>query len=435
MKKLNAVIVSIIFILIGIILGAYSYKMLGAYLIVLTVLEIISYALITNLRKGFQWLITPKDELPVLSKEGLEKFKKIGYDEELGWVRKPNTWKEEIGKYGKTRFHIDSRGSRKNPGHERMPIKISFYGDSFLFARQVNDNETCQWHLSELTKTNILNFSVGNYGLDQAFLRMKREYPKNRTKIVVMGVVPSTIARVLCVWKHYNEFGNTFGFKPRFAIEKGKLRLIKNFIDKEEKFFEYQKYITQIRSYDHFYKTKFKEDMVRFPYLISILSDPFRNFRIIFYILISRLFKMEKELDAYPLPMKVIMEVNLKLRYDLFTKDRHALKLMEMLVGEFADYAKKEKFIPVFLFMPQKDDLIFIRKKGPYYDSFVNAIKKKILTIDLTEFLIERRDLDEIYSDDNEYGGHYSNFGNEIIAKAIYDNLKRNGVLKGVKSR
>lgn len=423
MKKTNAVVVLAIFSIIEIILLFYSYKLGILFLIFLAFMEIFSYFLIKRLRKDFQWLITPDDELPTLSDEGLDKFIKSGYDGELGWVRKPNTEKKEMGKEGKTKYHIDSRGSRKNPGHEKLPIKISFYGDSFLFARQVNDNETCQWHLSELTKTNVLNFSVGNYGLDQALLRLKREYPRNKTKIVIMGVVPSTIVRILCVWKHYNEYGNAFGFKPRFVIEKGKLKLIRNFIDKKEKFLDYRKYIPQIRKYDYFYKTKFKEDIIRFPYLISILSDAFRNIRIIFYIFISKLLKMEKELDVYPLPMKVIMDVNLKLRYNLFTKDKNALKLMEMVVEEFAAYAKKEKFIPVFLFMPQKDDLLFIRRKCPYYADFIEKISKKIHTIDLTNYLIDRNDLDEIYSDDNEYGGHYSNFGNEVIAKFIYHNL------------
>ena len=434
MKKFNAAIAAISFLVIEVLLLFYSYKLGVSFLIFLVLMEIFSYFLIKKLRENFQWMITPKDELPVLDRDGLIKFIKSGYDGELGWIRKPNTEKEEIGKDGKTKYHIDSRGSRKNPGHGNLPIIISFYGDSFLFARQVNDNETCQWHLSELTKTNILNFSVGNYGLDQALLRMKREYPKNKTKIVVMGVVPSTIVRVLCVWKHYNEFGNTFGFKPRFVLEKGKLKLIRNFIDEEDKFLEYQKCIKKIREYDYFYKTKFKEDMIRFPYSISILSDPFRNIRLIYYILISKLFKMEKELDVYPLPMKVIMDVNLKLRHKLFTKDKYALKLMEKIAEGFSDYAKKEKFIPIFLFMPQKDDLLFIRKKGPYYANFIKAIKKKMHVIDLTEYLIDRDDLDEIYSDDNEYGGHYSNFGNKIIAKIIYDNLKEEGVLKAIKS-
>src|SRR3989344_932233 len=400
MKKANAAIVLFAFFIIEIMLLSYSYKFAILSVIFLVFLEIFSYSLIKKLRQDFQWLITPDDELPILSKEGLDKFIKSGYDGELGWIRKPNTEKEETGKDGITKYHIGSRGSRKNPGHEKLPIKISFYGDSFLFARHVNDNETCQWHLSELTKTNVLNFSVGNYGLDQALMRLKREYPKNKSKIVVMGVVPSTIVRILCVWKHYNEFGNTFGFKPRFMMENGKLRLIRNFIDKEEKFYEYQKYILQIRKHDYFYKTKFKNDMIRFPYFVSILSDPYRNFRIIFYIFISKLFKMEKDLDVYPLPMKVIMKSNLRLRYNLFSKDKHAVKLMEKIVEEFAAYAKKEKFIPGFLLMPQKDDLLFIRQKGNYYDAFIKKIIKRLEVIDLTEYLIGRNDLDEVYSDD-----------------------------------
>ena len=46
-----------------------------------------------------------------------------------------------------------------------------------------------------------------------------------------------------------------------------------------------------------------------------------------------------------------------------------------------------------------------------------------------------RNDLDDIYSDDNEYGGHYSNFGNKVIARIMYDDLKEKGILKVVKSR
>ena len=94
------------------------------YVIVLLVVELLSYILIKNLRKDFQWLITPKDELPVLNKDGLNKFIKHGYDEELGWVRKPNTEKNEIGRQGITKYHIDKHGSRKNPGHEKLKKKI-----------------------------------------------------------------------------------------------------------------------------------------------------------------------------------------------------------------------------------------------------------------------------------------------------------------------
>lgn len=429
MKKFNSVIVSFILLLIAVLLFRHSLKSGVGFLIFLIIMELISYFLVNKLREDFQWLITPKDELPVLSREGLNKFIKSGYDEELGWIRKPNTEKEEIGKEGKTKYHIDSKGSRKNPGHEKLPIKISFYGDSFLFARQVNDNESCQWHMSELTKTNIPNFSVGNYGMDQALLRLKREYPKNKTKIVVMGVVPATIVRILSVWKHYNEYGNTFGFKPRFEIKNGELMLVKNFIDKEEKFPEYQKYINQIRKHDYFYETKFKKEMIEFPYFISILSDPLRNIPLIFHVSMSKLSKVEKKIEEYPQSMELIMKINLKLRYKLFNQNKNAVKLFEKLIDDFVAYSKKNHFKPVFLFMPQKDDLLLIRQSGPYYGEFIEKVGKKLHTIDLTDYLLDRDDLDEIYSDDNEYGGHYSKSGNKVIAEMIYRNFKKNKII------
>src|SRR3989338_3347314 len=430
MKKANAAIVLFAFFIIEIMLLSYSYKFAILSVIFLVFLEIFSYSLIKKLRQDFQWLITPDDELPILSKEGLDKFIKSGYDGELGWIRKPNTEKEETGKDGITKYHIGSRGSRKNPGHEKLPIKISFYGDSFLFARQVNDNETCQWHLSELTKTNVLNFSVGNYGLDQALLRLKREYPKNKTKVVVIGVVPSTIVRILSVWKHYNEFGNTFGFKPRFIIKKGKLELIGNPIDAESKFGAYKQYLPKIRKYDYFYKTKFKAEMLSFPYFISIISSPFRNFPLIFLIFKSKWSGKEEKNQVYPAPMKVIMDINLKLRRRIFEGDPQSVKLLEKVVEEFLIYAKTKNFIPVLLWMPQKDDLLVIRKKkNTYYQMFINNIQKKLNVVDLTEDLINRNDLDDIFSDDTEYGGHYSRTGNKLVAEILYRELKEKKII------
>lgn len=427
---LNRLLVLSLFVIIGIIISlVYPLIFLIAYILTLVVMETASYLLIKTSRKYFQWLITPDDEHPELSKEGLKKFIKHGYDPELGWIRKPNTGKGEIGKFEITRYNIDKKGSRKNPGHERLPKRISFYGDSFFFGRQVNDNETCQWHLSELTKSDILNFSVGNYGLDQALLRLKREYKKNKTKIVIIGVVPSTIVRILSVWKHYNEFGNTFGFKPRFVLENGNLKLIRNFIDNKDKFLEYREYLPEIKKYDYFYETKFRKEMIRFPYLVSILSNPARNFSLIFLVLWHKWFKKESKLQTYPAPMKVIMHINLLLRYSLYKKNKYAVNLMEKLVEDFAVYAKKNKFTPIFLFMPQKDDLLFIKKKGCYYGPFLRNIRKKLHTIDLTPYLIDRKDLDEIYSEDNVYGGHYSSYGNMIIAQRIYKDMKESRIL------
>ena len=231
-------------------------------------------------RQNYQWLITKKDEFPTLDKKGLEKFFEHGYDQELGWVRKPNTSHEEIGKHGKTFWSIDQKGSRKNPSNEISNSKISCYGDSFTFGRQVNNNETWEYYFSKLSKTNIQNFGVGNYGIDQALLRLKREFPHNKTKIVLMGVVPDTISRILSMWKHYYEYGNTFGFKPKFGFSNNKLNLLTNPINNKKKFSEYQKFLPYVQKNDYFFKNKFKKEIIYFPYSFTILRNFSRNFKI-----------------------------------------------------------------------------------------------------------------------------------------------------------
>jgi len=105
-------------------------------------IELIIKKIVIDVNRQFQWLIVKKDEEPSLSKIGLEKFFKQGYDSELGWTRKPNTSHEEIGKHEKTLWNIDEKGSRKNSFNETNNLKISCYGDSFAFCRQKNSKTT-----------------------------------------------------------------------------------------------------------------------------------------------------------------------------------------------------------------------------------------------------------------------------------------------------
>ena len=360
----------------------------------------ILYPLVRYVRKKFQWFITPEDEYPIIEEEGLKRFLDHGFDSELGWVRHPGTKKET------EQYSINEKGSRTNPGHESLPITVSTYGDSFCFCRQNKDNETWQWFLSEYTKSNVLNFGVGNYGLDQAYLRMKREYPKNKTDIVIMCVVPSTIVRILCVWKHYNEYGNTLGFKPRFEIKDHKVLEIKNIIDSKEKFYKLFDYVPILQQHDYFYKTKFKKEMIRFPYIYYILKNPKRNIPIIYYVLTKQ---NQKAL------MK-IMNINLKLRVDLFKKSEPTA-LFQCLIEMFKIYAKENNFKPVLLMIPQKDDIEYIKKNGHYYDDLLKCLKD-ITVIDAYK-AFKNLNLDQLYSDDNKYGGHPNKDGNQIIAQTI----------------
>lgn len=262
---------------------------------VLIIIEIIAFVWIRYVRKNFQWLITSSDKKPKLSEEGLKKFFEHGYDKELGWIRKSNTYHNEIGKEGEVKWTINDFGARTNPGFDSNPSTISCYGDSFTFCRQVNDDQTWEHFLSKEINQNVLNFGVGNHGIDQSILRIRREFPKNNTKIVILGVVPDTISRILSCWKHYYEYGNTFAFKPRFEVSNNKPVLVKNIINDETKFLKYTNFLKNIQENDYFYKRKFLKEIITFPYSISILKNPKRNFGIIFWVTINNILKKFKK--------------------------------------------------------------------------------------------------------------------------------------------
>ena len=395
------------------------------------ILETTFIILATIVNKKFQWLIIKKDETPKLSQDGLKKFFSHGYDPILGWVRKPNTSNSEKSMDKITNWKINSKGSRMNPSYENLPSKISCYGDSFTFARQVNDDETWEHFLSELSNTNVINFGVGNYGLDQSLLRLKREFQNNKTDIVIMGVVPDTISRIVSVWKHYYEYGNTFGFKPRFFLKNDELCLFENPISNKSKFQNYTLELSKIQQYDYFYKQKFKKELLTFPYSFSILKNPKRHLSIIFWTISNTFLKFIKKNNSRLewKSMEIIMKINLKWRVFLFN-DKKTVTLLKKLLMEYVKFSQENNFKAVFAFLPQKDDILFIKSHYHFYQNFLQDLSliDGLYFIDVLKPLLDENDLDTLYSDNNSYGGHYSIDGNRKISSIIFQEI--NDLLK-----
>lgn len=396
-------------------------------IVIFFIIELTIQKIVFSVREQFPWLITEKDEIPNLSKDGLAKFIPHGFDSELGWVRKPLTSNQEKGKHSTTEWNVDKNSARKNPSFDNLNSLISCYGDSFTFSRQVNDDETWPHYLSKSLNSNVLNFGVGNYGIDQSLLRLKREFPTNKTEIVVLAVVPETICRILSIWKHYYEYGNTFGFKPRFIIKENKLVQLKNPIDNTSKFEHYEDYLEYIKANDFFYKNKFLKEKISFPYSITVLKNFRRNFEIISWVRkIKQLKKQKKDFSKIEWnPMKIIMQINLNWRVNLF-QDPHSCKLLKMIIQEYVNYSKEMNFKPIFIFLPQKDDLMFIKNNFHFFKEFQNELKsmEDLTLLDVTDNLLHEKNLDDFYSDDNDYGGHFTKYGNKTISELIIGQLK-----------
>jgi len=261
---------------------------------------------------------------------------------------------------------------------------------------------------------------------------MKREFMQNPTEIVIVGIVPDTISRIMSVWKHYYEYGNTFGFKPRFVLKNEKLHMIKNIIDDKKKFFTYEKYLTDIRKNDFFYKEKFRKEEICFPHIITIFKNPSRNFKIIFWVLlIEFLKKINKNTSKIEWhPNKIIMKINLMWRIKLY-KNKEIQKLLKEIIFDMIDFSKKSNFKLYLAFLPQKDDILFMKNNFHLYKEFIDELNKnkEIKIIDLAKYLKHENNINELYSDNNEYGGHYSKKGNKKIALSINQELSKDNVI------
>jgi hypothetical protein len=393
----------------------------------LILIEVVLQGVIRYFRKDFQWLITEKDEHPFFDKEAFKSFIHNSHDKELGWVRKPNTTGVDHGKYGNILYHIDELGSRKNT--IIGDVSIATFGDSYVFCRQVEDNQTWQVHLSKKLDSKILNFGVGNYGIDQAFLYYQNKPVPAATKVVILGFVPETICRIQSYWKHYLEFGNIFAFKPMFSLEKGKLTLHKNLMGGMEDFDKIDKVIESIKDKDLLYKSKFKRFQFRFPYLLRYFFNFQRNSTLIYLLIKRKIFSVLKikNTDVENAPFSKIMLDNIKFSHDMY-KDSYACDLLKTILMEFCDEAHRRGHKPLVLVMPQMIDIKIINKCGyTPYNNFFSDLNNKIPVLDVTQHL-NNAEVDSFYTED-VYGGHFSELGNRLVSDKVLDYINRNSLL------
>ncbi|MFW2601000.1 hypothetical protein [Aliarcobacter butzleri] len=364
-------------------------------------------------------ILSKKDIFPEISEELILKFN--SFDKELGWVNKKNTIKFELSHGRKIKYTYNNIGARDNdlPNLKQREIKISTYGDSYCLCREVMDQETWQYYLSQILNTNILNFGVGNYGLDQALLRLKREYDFNPTKKVIMVVTPYTITRITSVWKHFSEFHNVLATKPRFKIDKNdKLVLIPNFLtDKNE--------LKNIKKFENFLLNNdehieyCKKNVYSFSFLISFFKNPFP----IIKILLRKLAIFLQKLNLYKFSKLVLhwhFYDEIKYKKELFFKNE---KLLSLILKEFIEYSKLKNFSPVLLVLPAIEDVRYIQKTNDiYYENFFNKYSDELTYLDYSRRIKNEIEIEKLYIS-KIGGGHFNAHGNKKISEFLEKEL------------
>ena len=388
------------------------------FLLFFLIFETFLIVTIRILKKDFKWLLNSEDEFPNFSKKRLNKFYKESYDPIIGWDRKKNKTGFELGEK-KTFFQISKKGYRGRSKYKKTLISV--FGDSFAFCRYVNDNETWESYLENKLKFNIHNYGVGNFGLDQSFLKFLK-YKKNiKSKIIIFNVVPETIARINSYWKHYREFGNIFGFKPIYKLKKNKLILKKILLKKN--FTEKQIYriIPEIKKSDTFYKSKFLKYKFTFPYSFVFLKNLKYFSNIIGNLLIAKITNDKNYLNN---AISVVLKENIKDSHRMYNNPYYFEKLKKMIFHLNNDL-KKKKIHMILVISPQLLDLT----EGNYdnVSRFYKQIGKKIFCLDLYNKIKDKKFKKYYFKD--IYGGHFNKLGNKFISKILFDYFKNKRII------
>ena len=76
---------------------------------------------------------------------------------------------------------------------------------------------------------------------------------------------------------------------------------------------------------------------------------------------------------------------------------------------EFLMFSRKNHFNAILMILPQKDDVNFIKNNFHFYEKFLKELSNldQLQIIDATKDFLQVTNLDSLYSEKNEYGGHY----------------------------
>jgi hypothetical protein len=152
------------------------------------------------------------------------------YDPDLGWRHRPNAHTAD-------RLHrTNAAGLRADrdyaPAMRPGQFRVSMFGDSFVLGSDVDQRDAPAVQLEQLLQqrgldAEVLNFGVGGFGFDQAYLHHRRESATYDTSVVVQGLQWENIGRNVTIFRMVAVPGTVIPFsKPRYVLRHGTMALV-----------------------------------------------------------------------------------------------------------------------------------------------------------------------------------------------------------------
>ncbi len=314
------------------------------------------------------------------------------FDARLGWSIKSNGAYRNL--YRANRYGF--RGSSEiDLAADSGRIRIAAFGDSFTHCDDVPDNAAWPYRLEHYgDRWECLNFGVGGYGPDQAYLRYQGFSPQLRADIVLIGFMSENIYRTVNVYRpfYYAKTGLPLA-KPRFILAGDGLELIPNPFSKPTDYLGFlddpEAYLSKLEEHDYFYHGR---SGGRFAFLPSVrLASILRG-------------RASKEAI---------------LRNDQYNVNSEAYQVTSRVLESFYRDVEDNGAVPVVLLFPNKGDIrgAWRSEEAVYTPLIENFVRRNIRYIDLQHAFDMYVDQPDIV--DKLARGHYSIAGNDVVARYL----------------
>jgi hypothetical protein len=374
-------------------------------------IECLSYIGLMALRlKGLEYDPRPhrlsEEQKTVLETRLAENGILRGHHPILGWSPIPLMHTEEVT--------INSQGIRAEHDYSKdVPpnvVRVSVFGDSFTFGSDVRNSDTWESQMeAQDSRLQVLNFGVGAYGLDQAYLRYLHEGVHFHPDIVIIGFMSENIYRNLNVFRPFysSAYPKNIYTKPRFSFENDKLSLYRNPLVSREDYVRFladdEVVLKEIGRNDYYYQTGYISGQ------LDLLPS-------------VRLFKIAMRSLKEQLNPVVT-------RDGTYAANSEAFRLTTRLLEAFYCAALQHESMPVIAIYPDLWDLNrHLHHHLRRYEPLLQYLRKHGLRhLDLLDAFVAY-DAD-VPKDKLTVGrwGHYSPLGNKIVGHYLHDYLIEQG--------
>ncbi len=139
-------------------------------------------------------------------------------DSTLGWRYRPG--------YRNGADAVTAQGLRGDRLYDSLPpagvLRFAAFGDSFVYGNEVGNADS--WTAiveQEAPRIEALNFGVGGYGVDQAYLRYLADGQRFSPHVVAMGFIADDLRRLVNVYRRFVDSREVALAKPRFVLDGG----------------------------------------------------------------------------------------------------------------------------------------------------------------------------------------------------------------------